>query len=131
MQVAERKLVNICMSNNNSNVGLNIPFKPDCMIVRSYSYSGDTVLQNKNYQLSSDIHGDQVLFTFPGCLSTTYLCNGTLDLQFDFPNFSQNKIYNFQIQEISTTGTGPGVQSTTANGKLAFMLEFIKYKASK
>ncbi len=127
-RVIERKTVNIAIdmsvaTNSTARVGLNIPFQPDEVIVKSFSFTATVAGDTRSYQVGTDMIGDQVLFCFAGG------ADGSANLEHIFPlnNFSQNRVWTFQVQNLPIAGTGAGTASTTCQGQLMFFLEFVKY----
>jgi hypothetical protein len=127
MQVVERKSFNITIrrnANNNVNVGLNVPFQPDEVIVKHFSFFPNNNIAGL-FQVGTDMVADGVLFIFPHGNAS---CTSELSIPFTLHNFSQNRIWNFQIQDLPVNGnTGAGVVSTTCDGTVSFILEFVKY----
>lgn len=121
-EVIERKLVNICMNTANANIGLNIPFRPDEVIVREFAYN-TTEVSNRCLQLTSNMIQDQIMFVFPAYTSSSHL-----EHAYSLDNFSQNRIWNFQVQTLPVAGTGAGAENTVSIGQLFFILEFVKYR---
>jgi hypothetical protein len=129
MKVIERKIVNICIPNGSAsaNVGLNIPFKPDEMIVREFAYNTTEVATTRCLQLATNMVQDQILFVFPAYTNSSHL-----EHAFILDNFSQNRIWNFSIQVSPDAGTGAGPETTAGGGVLGslfFMLEFVRYES--
>jgi hypothetical protein len=125
MQIVERKTFNITIrqnTNNSVNVGLNVPFQPDEVIVKHFSFFPNNNVAGL-FQVGTNMVADGVLFTFPhGAVSSE------LSIPFTLYNFSQNRIWNFQIQDLPANGnTGAGVVSATCDGTVSFILEFVKY----
>lgn len=122
--VKNRKVVNICWDANSSksiDVGLNLSFQPDEMIVRQICYYATNSTVHL-FQVWSEIVPDQPLFLFP---------NGSyfqvMESHYMLRDFSLNRNWKFEIQNVPS-GTGPSSQSTTADGKIGMILEFIQTK---
>ena len=130
-EIAERKLVNICIPANSAqiNVGINLPFKPDEMIVKEFAYN-TTEASQRCLQLATNMVQDQILFVFPASASSSHL-----EHVFMLDNFPLNRVWNFQVQVTPTAGTGAGElnDAVGANrlGSLFFMLEFVRYQNHK
>ncbi len=122
MKVKNRKVFNISWNNTTAKqvqIGMNFEFMPNELIVRSVNYDTN---DNLALQIGSDIVKESVLCSFLGIRMMQELEN-----HFSLgPNFPQNRTWLFQTQT-PPSGTGVGVESTTATGIVSLMLEFIEH----
>ena len=144
MKVVNRQTYNIAtdlsvQANNNFNVGFNLRFVPDEVIVRSLSYSDvGTNDQEAACQIYCSLIDDQILACFVS--GSNYAQNMENYFCIKGRRFQTGSV-NFQIQYVPTaaqrnTGTGTLTLSAATNpptlpvvqGQLAFQLEFIKYQ---
>jgi hypothetical protein len=122
MTIRNRRIVNIGWDTSAGGgthfitVPLNLTFKPNKVVVRSYSY--DTA-DNTIYQVGTNLVSEGILFSFVANITTVQL-----HIPFRLYNFPQSNAWTFQIQSIPT-GTGNGPQTNGSSGVISFILEFL------
>lgn len=133
-KIVNRQVVNIAFSAgvlNPVNIGLNLRFIPDAVILRQSTYSTVTTPSAGNsYQIYCDLILDQILCMFHD-LNSMSAPNSTFMIR---PNFMSGNV-QFQIQDTpvvtatgSRVGTGPSGLTATGDGAIGLILEFVKYE---
>lgn len=130
-EIALRQIVpiflNFANGDREGDIQFALRFSPDSVIVRQITYTSQSDTVCDVFQVQTNMVDDQILFTFPvinnttGPAGTFYAADAHMEFNLQ-RKFINN---NYQVQVMNSAGALIGA---SAQGVLAFILEFIRYK---
>jgi len=134
-QIIERQYVNISndlTQANNINVGINLRFDADAVIVKHVIYNASDGASSV-IQIYTSLTMDNILCSFPNSGSNNIPVFLQLDIPFILSSRFRQGVINFQYQTPPSTapfyGPGPLVPIGANTGVVSLLLEFVKYES--